>query len=203
MKAIIIKGFGGLENLVIEELPNPIPQKGQALIEVKAFGINHAETHMRKGEWAEAAQVSGIECVGIVRACPGGEIAEGTKVVAFMGGLGRTINGSYAEYTRAPVSNVALIEADLPWAVLAAIPETYATAWTCLFRNLDIQRGQLLLLRGATSSLGQAANWGEMTINWKLLPFSLKLSGHWCSAMRWGIAVARTRGSWALSPLPN
>ena len=74
-----------------------------------------------------------------------------------MGGLGRTINGSYAEYTRAPVSNVALIDADLPWAGLAAIPETYATAWTCLFRNLEIKKGQLLVVRGATSSFGQAA----------------------------------------------
>jgi len=45
----------------------------------------------------------------------------------------------------------------LPWADLAAIPETYATAWTCLFRNLEIQRGQLLVIRGATSSFGQAA----------------------------------------------
>ncbi|HEV3345007.1 MAG TPA: zinc-binding dehydrogenase, partial [Pirellulales bacterium] len=54
-------------------------------------------------------------------------------------------------------SNVALIDADLPWAELAAIPETYATAWTCLFRNLAIQRGQLLVIRGATSSFGQAA----------------------------------------------
>jgi NADPH:quinone reductase len=74
-----------------------------------------------------------------------------------MGGLGRTINGSYAEYTRAPVSNVALIESDLSWAELAAIPETYATAWTCLFRNLKIEKGQLLVIRGATSSFGQAA----------------------------------------------
>ncbi len=41
----------------------------------------------------------------------------------------------------APVSNVAVIESDLPWAELAAIPETYATAWTCLFRRLKIQRG--------------------------------------------------------------
>jgi NADPH:quinone reductase-like Zn-dependent oxidoreductase len=78
-------------------------------------------------------------------------------VAALMGGLGRTINGSYAEYTRAPVSNVALIGANLPWADLAAIPETYATAWTCLFRNLEVQRGHLLVIRGATSSFGQAA----------------------------------------------
>jgi NADPH:quinone reductase len=99
MRAIIIKEFGGLDRLVIEKLPDPVPQPGSVLIEVKAFGINHAETHMRKGEWAEAAQVSGIECVGLVKSCPGGEFAVGTKVAAFMGGLGRTINGSYAEYT--------------------------------------------------------------------------------------------------------
>src|SRR6202023_2183927 len=68
-----------------------------------------------------------------------------------------TINGSYAEYTRAPASNVALIEADPPWAELAAIPETYATAWTCLFRNLEIVEGQTLVMRGAPSSFGQAA----------------------------------------------
>jgi NADPH:quinone reductase-like Zn-dependent oxidoreductase len=113
--------------------------------------------HMRRGEWAEAAEVSGIECVGLVKACPGGEFPVGAKVAALMGGLGRTINGSYAEYTRAPVSNVALIESDLPWEELAAIPETYATAWTCLFRNLEIARGQSLVIRGATSAFGQAA----------------------------------------------
>ena len=44
----------------------------------------------------------------------------GAKVAALMGGLGRTIAGSYAEYTRAPAANVALIDADLPWADLAA-----------------------------------------------------------------------------------
>src|SRR5262245_22672870 len=112
---------------------------------------------MRKGEWAEIADVSGIECVGVVESCPGGEFAFGTKVAALMGGLGRTINGSYAQYTRAPASNVALIESGLPWAELAAIPETYATAWTCLFRNLEIAAGQTLVVRGGTSSLGRAA----------------------------------------------
>jgi NADPH:quinone reductase-like Zn-dependent oxidoreductase len=55
------------------------------------------------------------------------------------------------------VSNVALIESDLPWAELAAIRESYATAWTTLFRNLEIKEGQTVVIRGATSSLGQAA----------------------------------------------
>jgi len=141
----------------MKEIPEPEPKAGHVVIQVKAFGINHAEIHMRRGEWAEAAPVSGIECVGLVKSCPGGEFPIGAKVAALMGGLGRTINGSYAEYTRALVSNVALIESDLPWAELAAIPETYATAWTCLFRNLKIEKGQLLVIRGATSSFGQAA----------------------------------------------
>src|ERR1700734_1430128 len=144
MRAIVIERFGGLDSLVIKEIPEPEPKPGYVVIQIKAFGINHAELHMRRGEWAEAAPVSGIECVGIVKSCPGGEFPVGAKVAALMGGLGRTINGSYAELTHAPVANIALMEGDLPWGVLAAIPETYATAWTCLFRNLDIQRGQLL-----------------------------------------------------------
>ncbi|MGA7872434.1 MAG: hypothetical protein WCA22_16230 [Candidatus Binatus sp.] len=98
MRAIVIDGFGGVEHLVIKEIPDPEPKPGYAVTEVKAFGINHAEMHMRRGEWAEAAPVSGIECVGVVKSCPGGEFAVGTKVAALMGGLGRTINGSYAEY---------------------------------------------------------------------------------------------------------
>jgi NADPH:quinone reductase len=157
MRAIILKGFGGLDNLVYTDIPKPLPKDGEVVIQVKGFGINHAEIHMRRGEWAEAAEVSGIECVGIVDACPGGEFPVGAKVAALMGGLGRTINGSYAEYTRVRAANVALIESDLPWSQLAALPETYATAWTCLFRNLELTAGQTLVIRGATSALGQAA----------------------------------------------
>ena len=157
MKAIIIEQYGGPEKLAIQNLPDPEPKPGHVVIAVKAFGINHAETHMRKGEWAEAAKVSGIECVGVVKACPGGEFNAGQKVAAFMGGMGRTINGSYAEYTSVPVSNVLAIESELSWAELAAIPESYATAWTCLHRNLELKSGHTLVLRGATSALGQAA----------------------------------------------
>ncbi|MFV8167582.1 zinc-binding alcohol dehydrogenase family protein [Mycobacterium sp. 134] len=157
MRAIVLDGFGGLDHLVYTDIPKPEPKAGDVVIQVKGFGINHAEMHMRRGEWAEAAPVSGIECVGIVDSCPGGEFPVGAKVAALMGGLGRTINGSYAEYTRVRAANVALIESDLPWDQLAALPETYATAWTCLFRNINLQSGQTLVIRGATSSFGQAA----------------------------------------------
>jgi NADPH:quinone reductase len=109
MRAIVLEKFGRLDSLVYKDIPEPEPKAGHVVIHIKAIGINHAEMHMRRGESAEAAEVSGIECVGIVKSCPGGEFPVGAKVAALMGGLGRTINGSYAEYTRAPVSNVSPI----------------------------------------------------------------------------------------------
>ncbi|KAL3494385.1 alcohol dehydrogenase zinc-binding domain protein [Aspergillus germanicus] len=158
MKAIVITEFGGPDVLTIKDVPKPTAALGQVIIKIKAFGINHAEMYMRQGDWAEWMPISGIECVGVVDSCPGGEFAEGTPVASLMGGLGRTIDGSYAEYTCANVSTVvSLGESKLSWAQLAAIPETYATAWTCLFGNLDLKAGQRLLIRGATSALGQAA----------------------------------------------
>jgi NADPH:quinone reductase len=157
MRAIVIKQYGGPDVLSIEERPDPKPQSGQILIEVKAFGINHAETHMREGKWPEATEISGIECAGLVKSDPGRRFAAGQKVVAFMGGMGRNINGSYAELTAVPASNVLPVKTELAWEALAAIPESYATAWAALFGNLEIKEGQSLLIRGATSALGQAA----------------------------------------------
>ena len=157
MRAIVITEPGGPEVLQLREVADPIPGDQEVLIAVKAFGVNHAETHMRKGEWPEATPISGIEAVGTVATDPSGVLAVGTKVLAIMGGLGRTRNGSYAEYTLAQAANVARIETSLDWTDLAAIPESYATAWLTLRDNLELEAGQSLLVRGATSALGQAA----------------------------------------------
>lgn len=162
MKAIVISAFGPVENLRIEDVPKPYATLGTALIRIRAFGVNHAEMHMRRGEWAESVPISGIECVGTIEDCPGGEFVVGTPVASLMGGLGRTTPGSYAEYTVAKVNNIVALgapqkELPLPWAELAAIPQSYATAWTCLFRNLALEKGHRFLIRGATSALGKAA----------------------------------------------
>jgi NADPH2:quinone reductase len=157
MKAIVIKGHGGPENLVVRDLPDPQPKAGHVVIEVKAFGVNHAETHMRQGLWPEWTEVSGIECAGVVKTDPEGTLRPGQKVVALMGGMGRTIYGSYAELTNVPRTNVVPIETELPWPALAAVPESYATAWSCIFGNLELRAGQTLVVRGASSALGQAA----------------------------------------------
>jgi NADPH2:quinone reductase len=157
MRAIVITENGGPEVLQVREVPDPVPVQGEVLIRVRAFGVNHAEMHMRKGEWPEATPVSGIEAAGTVVHDPAGVLPEGATVVAIMGGMGRTRNGSYAEYVAAPASNVAAIDTSLSWTGLAAVPESYATAWSALHGNLALQPGQSLLVRGATSALGQAA----------------------------------------------
>ena len=64
--------FRGLDALAYPDIAKPLPKVGEVVIRVKGFGIHHAEMHMRRGEQAEAAEVSGIECIGIVDACPGG-----------------------------------------------------------------------------------------------------------------------------------
>lgn len=157
MNAIVIPKFGGPEVLEYQQVPKPIPINGEVLVQVKAFGVNHAEMHMRKGEWDEWNPITGLECVGIVEACPGGEIQPGTKVAGVMGGMGRNRPGGYGEFVTIPVANVFPLETSLPWEQLAALPEVYSTAWSCLFTILNLQRGETILIRGATSTIGQAA----------------------------------------------
>jgi NADPH:quinone reductase len=87
---------------MIKELPVPKPGPGEVLIEVKAFGLNRAEIYFRKGLWGQVANVSGIEGVGLIAADPEKRFKPGQKAIALVGGMGRTINGSYAEFRAKP-----------------------------------------------------------------------------------------------------
>lgn len=157
MKAIVINQYGGAEQLTQKTLPMPELQKGDVLIHIKAFGINRAETYMRQGLWGDVAKVSGIECVGEIENDPSGKYVKGQKVAAIMGGMGRIKNGSYAEFTSISSNNIFPIETSLSWEDFAAIPESYATAWSCLYENMKIEEGAVIFVRGGTSALGQAA----------------------------------------------
>lgn len=157
MKAIVISSFGGPEVLDNRTVPIPVPASNEVLIKVQAFGLNHAEMHMRKGEWDEWNPITGLECVGIVESCPSGVIPVGKKVAGVMGGMGRNRPGGYGEYVTVPVTNVIPLETEMPWEHLAALPEVYSTAWSCISTILDVKPGERLLIRGATSTIGQAA----------------------------------------------
>lgn len=157
MRAIVRRQFGGPDVLVEEELPTPRPEPGQVLIQVRAFGLNHAELYMRRGEWGSVAPVSGIEGVGTVAQDPSGRLAPGQTVLAAMGGMGRAVAGSYAQFVAVRHANVVPLDTRLPWEQLAMLPESYGVAWCCLTQCLQLQPGQRLLVRGAGSALGRAA----------------------------------------------
>jgi NADPH:quinone reductase-like Zn-dependent oxidoreductase len=129
------------------------------LIRVRAFGLNRSELHTRLGlaQGVTFPRVPGIEAVGEVADSPGREFRTGQKVATLMGGMGRTFDGGYAEYTCVPARQVIAFDSELPWPVIGAIPEMLQTAHGSLTVGLDIQPGQSLLIRGGTSSVGMAA----------------------------------------------
>jgi NADPH:quinone reductase-like Zn-dependent oxidoreductase len=102
-------------------------------------------------------RVLGIEAAGVVAQCPGGEFAVGQQVATMMGGMGRTFDGGYAEYTCVPASQVIPFASDLEWSTLGAVPEMLQTAYGSLTVGLDARPGQSILIRGGTSSVGMAA----------------------------------------------
>jgi NADPH:quinone reductase-like Zn-dependent oxidoreductase len=157
MRAIVISEYGAPEVLRETRLPIPEATRDTVVVRVRAFGLNHAEAYFRKGAWGDVAKVTGIECVGEVHDAGTSGLARGAKVFALMGGMGRSIDGSYAQYVRVPASNVVPIHSKLDWVDLAAIPESYATAWTLLTHNLETKAGHTIVVRGGTSALGQAA----------------------------------------------
>ena len=159
MKAAVIHEAGGPEVLRIERRPVPTPRPGEVLIRVRAFGLNRSELFTRQGHspGVEFPRILGIEAVGEVEAAPGGEFPPGDVVATAMGGMGRQFDGGYAEYTCVPAKQVQVVRARLPWETLGALPEMLQTAWGSLFKSLRLERGERLLVRGGTTSIGLAA----------------------------------------------
>ena len=139
----------------------PKVKSGWVLVKVKAFGLNHSEQILREFEiendYINKPIIPGIECVGEIADPSDSGLTVGQKVVALMGGMGRSFNGSYAEYALLPVHHVFPVESKLSWAEMGAIPETYFTAWGSLFQCLRLNPDDKLLIRGATCALGYVA----------------------------------------------
>ena len=105
-------------------------------------------------------RVLGIEATGIVEEAPDdSKLKPGDKVATAMGGMGRDFDGGYAEYTVVPANQVQVIHPaeSIGWDVIGALPEMMQTAWGALFTSLRLQKGDRLLIRGGTTSVGLAA----------------------------------------------
>ena len=136
MKAVVLTEPTQAEDVFLSDVPVPQIRSGWVLVKIKAFGLNHSEQILRLSEiqadYIQKPIIPGIECVGEVAAPSDSPLQEGQKVVALMGGMGRSFNGSYAQYALLPASHVFPVETELSWTELAAVPETYFTAWRCM-----------------------------------------------------------------------
>ena len=157
MKAVKIYQAGGPKQLIYQDVPTPNVKDGWSLVKIKGFGINHSEIFTREGKSpsVQFPRILGIECVGEVAQSSTPALAVGQKVVSIMGEMGRAFDGSYAEYVLLPNEQIYPVHTDLDWTTLAAIPETYYTAFGSL-RQLRIAPQDCVLVRGAGSGVGVA-----------------------------------------------
>lgn len=161
MKALVLEKSTKIEDLKLSEIKIPKIKDDWILIKVMAFGLNHSEALFRQieieDEHFKKPRVPGIECVGIIENPSNTNFKKGDKIIALMGGMGRIFDGSYEEYALLPSKNVFRVQTNLDWIHLAAIPETYFTAWGSLFISLQLKEKETLLIRGGTSALGIAS----------------------------------------------
>lgn len=161
MRAIVIEKCCSADDLHVSEIPEPEARSGWVVVRIHAAGLNHSEAVLRMYEadedYIQTPIVPGIEGVGEVADASDSDLQRGEPVVALMGGMGRSFNGSYEEYALVPRNHVFRVNTDLTWTELAAVPETYFTAYGSLTEGLRLRKGDVVLVRGATSTVGQAA----------------------------------------------
>ncbi|MCR4871381.1 MAG: zinc-binding dehydrogenase [Atopobiaceae bacterium] len=163
MRALRIDSITAGMSASLSEVPVPAVRPRWVLVKVGAFGLNNSERLLRHSEILQPyiikPVIPGIECAGTVIDGSDTDLTPGTRIVACMGGMGRSFDGSYAEYAILPRKNVIVVpdDVDWSWAELGAFPETYLTAWGSLFECLQLQQGDTLLVRGATCGLGYVA----------------------------------------------
>lgn len=161
MKAIVLTKPCKASELKPTEVDIPQVKKGFDLIKIKAFGVNESEVTSRKGQSDpdfHFPRILGIEGAGVVaKTGPNSKLKVGQKVITMMGGMGRQIDGSYAEYTLVREKNIIPFDSDLDWSIIGALPEMLQTAYGSISEGLHVKKGDYLLVRGGSSTVGLTA----------------------------------------------
>ncbi|GFS25978.1 quinone oxidoreductase [Elysia marginata] len=158
MQAIIVKTFGGEENLKLEtNVPIPAPGKNEVLIKVMSVGVNPVDTYIRSGTFSSLPSLPytpGDDVAGIVEDV-------GAEVTSFKKGdrvyTVRTTTGAYAQYAIAQVQFVNHLPDKLSYAQGAAIGIPYYTASKALHLRSGFKPGETVLIHGASGAVGIAA----------------------------------------------
>ncbi len=180
MKVAQFHKFGGPEVLVHEDAPKPVPKPGEALVRVRAVGINHVDLDHRAGTSRiplTFPHILGREFAGEV-AGNAGDFKEGDRVWVTCripcrrcelclagrdnlclkeGYFGLDIPGGYAEYVAVPIVNLNALPSHVSFENAAAAQIAFGTAWHVLVTRGGLQAGQTLLIQAAGSGIGSAA----------------------------------------------
>lgn len=156
MRAIVVREFGGLENAAVDELPDPVVRDGELLIDIQAAAVNFVDTLMIGGTYQFRPAlpfVPGKVPAGIVRSV-------GANVTGFRPGervLALIEQGAFAEMAVVEAPFCIKLPAAMPAVDAASMSSIFDTAWFALHERARLQRGETVLVIGASGGVGLAA----------------------------------------------
>ena len=152
MKAIRVHAHGGPDALRYEEIPQPKPQAGEALVEIEAIGVNFIDVQHREGRYKGPTLpfTVGSEAAGTVKAV-GAEVTEvavGDRVAYAM------VVGSYAEYAVVPAKRLVKVPAAIDFQTAAAVMLQGLTAHYLTHSTYPLKAGETALVHAAAGGIG-------------------------------------------------
>jgi NADPH:quinone reductase-like Zn-dependent oxidoreductase len=161
MRALVVRRYGTPEVLEAQQVPDPQPKVGEALIRVKAIGVNFADLLQRMGIYPGTPKppfIPGLELAGVVeRVVEGARPADGEPLKPGDAVVALTSFNAYAQWAAVPVSRIYRLLPGMGFEDGAAIPGNYLTAYHALFATGNLQQRDRVLIHGAAGGVGIAA----------------------------------------------
>lgn len=163
MKAVVLKKFGGVENLVIEDVAKPEAFSDEVLIKVKAIGIDQIDVKTRQGSGMaerlkqEDPMILGWDVAGEIVHLGNDEstFKIGDAVFGTINFPG--IGNAYAEYVVAPESQISLRPETISFEEAAGATQSPLTAWQAIVDTGHVKKGDIVLIHGAAGGVGSFA----------------------------------------------
>jgi NADPH:quinone reductase len=155
VRAMLVKQFGALEQMSLEDLPTPVPGQGEVLIDARAIGVNFPDLLVIEGTYQILPELPfspGKEVAGVVRAVGPGVASPnvGERVTA------QVEHGAYREQVLAEANNVAVLPESVGYEAGAAFGLGYLTVYFGLLRRARLEPGEWVLVTGASGGVGSA-----------------------------------------------
>ena len=171
MRAVVIYEHGGRDKLVLDDVPNPTPSRGEILLRVKAVGLNYLDVFVRRGMPGlpiDLPRISGGDVAGEVAALGEGvqSVEVGQRLLidpavkmpdGTLGALGESTTGGLSEYMTVSADNAIPLPDDVSYEQAAALPIAYGTAWRMLRTRGRVRAGESVLVLGASGGVGTGA----------------------------------------------